>query len=128
LLKDAMVQEKIIERVHQAEYATPSVVREPEPEWRVGSFRAIDEDEGFQRVVDESAPTAGSRDEAIQSSAGEPSDAQQAEDASGTPFRHIGEVLPGWLRERLDAVGMNETSQGAGAEGEATANDGEADE
>ena len=113
LLKDAIVQEKIIERVHEAEYATPPVVRPPEPEWRVGSFRAIDEDEGFQRVVDESAPQASnpknveatSVSQATESEAGE-----AAEQGAGTPFRHISEALPGWLRERMDAVGFNQSS------------------
>ncbi|HEY9232647.1 MAG TPA: Rne/Rng family ribonuclease, partial [Blastocatellia bacterium] len=131
LLKDAIVQEKIIERVHEAEYATPPVVRQPEPEWRVGSFRAIDEDEGFQRVVDESAPQASnpknveatSVSQATESEAGE-----AAEQGAGTPFRHISEALPGWLRERMDAVGFNQSSASAGGEGEEAGEAGAADE
>jgi ribonuclease G len=114
LLKDAIVQEKIIEQVHKAEYATPPVVREPEPEWRVGSFRAaVVEDEGFQRVVDESAPPAKSDDSYEQASVSGTTETEEAEEAAGTPFRHIGEALPGWLRERLDAVGMNDASHEA---------------
>ncbi|HJQ26086.1 MAG TPA: Rne/Rng family ribonuclease [Blastocatellia bacterium] len=112
LLKDAIVQEKIIEKVHEAEYATPAVVREPEPEWRVGSFRAIEEDEGFQRVVDESAPHATTAE-----------NVEAAEENIATPFRHIGEVLPGWLRERMDAVGFNQSSAEDGEAGEAGAAD-----
>jgi Rne/Rng family ribonuclease len=109
LLKDAMVQEKIIERVHQAEYATPPVVREPEPEWRVGSFRGTsDEDEGFQRVVDESAPSAKSNENSEPRSVSKTTEGEGGDEAAVTPFRHIGEALPGWLRERLDAVGLNE--------------------
>src|SRR5207247_6761544 len=59
LLKDAMVQEKIIEQVHTAEFQTTSPQPEPEREWRVGSLRSLaDSDSSFQRVVDESADAA----------------------------------------------------------------------
>jgi len=122
LLKDAMVQEKIIERVHKSEYATPPVVRQPEPEWRVGSFRAaVVEDAGFQRVVDESASPAKSGEPGEYASVNEATKNEEAEDAAVTPFRHIGEALPGWLRDRLDAVGMNDAAEPAGSDsGEAT--------
>jgi ribonuclease G len=125
LLKDAIVQEKIIEQVHQAEYATPPVVREPEPEWRVGSFRTAGDDPGFQRVVDETAPHAVAEDRREEASANDATNSTEAEDAAATPFRHIGEALPGWLRERLDAVGMNdapasENTQGGAADDEAS--------
>ncbi|MEN3335965.1 MAG: hypothetical protein V7641_5330, partial [Blastocatellia bacterium] len=127
LLKDAIVQEKIIEQVHQAEYATPSVVREPEPEWRVGSFRAaVVEDEGFQRIVDESAPPAKSDNRDKQISVSETTKTEEAEDATVAPFRHIGEALPGWLRERLDAVGMNDASPDAGDAGSQSSEAGDA--
>ena len=131
LLKDAMVQEKIIGRVHEAEYATPAVVREPEPEWRVGSFRAIDQDEGFQRVVDESAPAASRSENKEAASVNQATDSGSGEatdEGAATPFRHIGEVLPGWLRERMDAVGYNQESAGDGAEGEAAGETGAGDE
>jgi ribonuclease G len=51
LLKDAIVQEKIIERVHKSEYrSTP----EPQPETRVGTLRSqLNKDSRFQRVHDE---------------------------------------------------------------------------
>jgi ribonuclease G len=122
LLKDAMVQEKIIEQVHKSEYATPPVVRQPEPEWRVGSFRAaIVEDEGFQRVVDESAPLAKSTDQDESSFVNDATKTEAADDAAVTPFRHIGEALPGWLRDRLDAVSLNDASEEAASDnGEAT--------
>ncbi|HWP44484.1 MAG TPA: Rne/Rng family ribonuclease, partial [Blastocatellia bacterium] len=56
LLKDAIVQEKIIEQVHDAEYRTETAKPEPEPEWRVGSFRSqLDRETGFHRVSDEAA-------------------------------------------------------------------------
>jgi ribonuclease G len=126
LLKDAIVQEKIIERVHKAEYATPPVVRQPEPEWRVGSFRAIDEDEGFQRVVDESAPQASNPKNIEATSVSQATEGEAAEEGAGTPFRHISEALPGWLRERMDAVGFNQSS--AVAEGEEAGEAGAADE
>ena len=53
LLKDAMVQEKIIEQVHQAEYRTASLEAPPEPEWRIGTYRGGAADSSFQRVEDE---------------------------------------------------------------------------
>src|SRR5262249_54020246 len=53
LLKDAMVQEKIIEEIHQAEYETTIPTTTPDPEWKVGSFKSPVEISGFQRVVDE---------------------------------------------------------------------------
>jgi Rne/Rng family ribonuclease len=123
LLKDAIVQEKIIEQVHKAEYATPPVVREPEPEWRVGSFRTVGDDEGFQRVVDESAPQSVADDRRGETTTSEGATNEEANDATATPFRHIGEALPGWLRERLDAVGMNDASSDTIAEGSAASDE-----
>src|SRR5206468_3549128 len=55
LLKDAMLQERIIEQVHNAEYRTTPTASEPEPEWRVGSLRSqVSGGSDFHRVVDES--------------------------------------------------------------------------
>ncbi|HUK92010.1 MAG TPA: hypothetical protein VLZ81_16540, partial [Blastocatellia bacterium] len=63
MLKDAMVQEKIIERVHNAEYQI--VQPQPPPEIRVGTLRSkLTGDSRFQRVKDE--------EEAVLSSASEP--------------------------------------------------------
>ncbi|HSE97148.1 MAG TPA: ribonuclease E/G, partial [Blastocatellia bacterium] len=73
LLKDAIVQEKIIEQVHDAEYRTGNVSYEPEPEWRVGSFRSqFGEGAGFQRIVDETAEAVSHRDELSTPHAAEP--------------------------------------------------------
>jgi ribonuclease G len=70
LLKDAIVQEKIIEQVHDAEYKTGITVSEPEPEWRVGSFRSqFGAETGFQRIIDEVAELASKRSEQDMSTA-----------------------------------------------------------
>ncbi|HEY6331079.1 MAG TPA: Rne/Rng family ribonuclease, partial [Blastocatellia bacterium] len=55
LLKDAIVQEKIIERVHKAEYqAGPEIPSVPPPDIRVGTLRSqLSGDSRFQRVRDE---------------------------------------------------------------------------
>jgi ribonuclease G len=83
LLKDAIVQEKIIEQVHNAEYQTGPVVSEPEPEWRVGSFKStLPEETSLQRVSDEFADH-NSRIAA-----------QEQEQEDDAPFRHIAEVVP----------------------------------
>jgi ribonuclease G len=64
MLKDAMVQEKIIDRVHDAEYqqevGRPIIEdRSPELEPRVGSLRSqLAGDSGFLRVVDEETSEA----------------------------------------------------------------------
>jgi ribonuclease G len=54
LLKDAIVQEKIIEQVHHREYQPIVVQREAEPQTRVGALRSqLGADPRFQRVQDE---------------------------------------------------------------------------
>ena len=89
LLKDAILQEKIIDRIHEAEYKTEGPRPEPEPEWRVGSFRSSIESAGFQRVVDESGEEA-----ATPVSSGESQPALEAQDeSSGSPFRHVSDVV-----------------------------------
>jgi ribonuclease G len=92
LLKDAIVQEKIIEQVHNAEYRTGPSVSEPEPEWRVGSFKsALPEETALQRVSDEVAEHNSKS--AVQ---------KQEEDA---PFRHISEFVPESAEEQPYASG-----------------------
>src|SRR6185295_5245861 len=55
MLKDAMLQEKITERIHAEEYRTSLVEVEPTPEVHVGSFRRdFSEGADFERVSDES--------------------------------------------------------------------------
>ncbi len=94
-LKDAMVQEKIFEQIHTAEYQTIAVQEEPEPEWRVGSFRSqLKEQSEFERVIDESAP-----EEEMVSHLGTPvvthfAEALADEEESVTPFRHIADLIP----------------------------------
>lgn len=91
-LKDAMVQEKIIEQVHSAEYrvSATQVEREPEPEWRIGSFRSqLSEQSSFERVIDESAATAR---EATETAGSEPG-SDESDESSASPFRHISEIM-----------------------------------
>ncbi|MEK6325377.1 MAG: Rne/Rng family ribonuclease [Acidobacteriota bacterium] len=98
LLKDAMVQEKIIEQVHTAEFQTSSFQPEPEPEWRVGSLRSLAESGSeFQRVVDENAEAAA-RENLFRSGAGteqEGSITGQVDETKISPFRHISDVVRG---------------------------------
>jgi ribonuclease G len=111
MLKDAIIQEKIVEKVHEAEYRTPSSPppeREPEPEWRVGSFRSqLDEDAGFQRVIDEANESAARASEPIVEAAPEylepPPAANEAEDRPVSAFRHIADLLPRGLFRRSQA-------------------------
>lgn len=108
LLKDAMVQEKIFERIHTAEYQTIPGRAEPEPEWRVGSFRSqLKEQTGFERVVDESAP-----EEESVTSLGTPvvthfAEAIADEEEPVTPFRHIADLIP------LDLIARAEEAESA---------------
>ncbi len=98
-LKDAIVQEKIIEQVHKEEYAT--TVSEPEPEWRVGSFRSqADGSADFQRVVDETAESAGA--------------VSEFDEASVTPFRHISDALPSSIFDRIQSEGASEIGEVSG--------------
>lgn len=109
LLKDAIVQEKIFEQVHNAEYQTGAVKTEPEPEWRVGSLRSVgDTDSGFHRVVDENSegPDPSVSFEAAQPSAEvvEPGDETKV-----SPFRHISDVVRG-LYGRIQSGPSGETA------------------
>jgi ribonuclease G len=99
LLKDAILQEKFIERIHEAEYqtgvlpATREPEPEPEPEWRVGSLLSqVETDSEFQRVVDESERVAQ-----------ENASAERHEDNSAEAFRHISDAVPGSMFERIQA-------------------------
>jgi len=123
LLKDAIVQEKIIEQVHTAEYQTAPMSLEPEPEWRVGSFRSDAGEPTFQRVIDETndrltesqSPSAG----LVSGDRGEESEGSAISDR-GRPFRHIGEVLSGEaygsLRSEMGRAEGLESESGQGGE------------
>ena len=98
LLKDAIVQEKIFEQVHTAEYQTGVIQPEPEPEWRVGSFRSIAEnDSGFQRVIDEHAEAAAQGESAsVEASTQDGTElVEQTDESRVSPFRHISDVVRG---------------------------------
>jgi ribonuclease G len=114
LLKDAMVQEKIIEQVHTAEFQTGSFQPEPEPEWRVGSLRSLAESgSGFQRVVDENAEAAA-REEASRfnnETAPEDTITGQPEETKASHFRHISDVVRG-LYGRIQSGASGEASEG----------------
>ena len=122
LLKDAMVQEKIIEQVHTAEFQTGSFQLEPEPEWRVGSLRSsADSGSGFQRVVDEIAEAAA-REEASRSNVAterEDTLSGQLEETKASPFRHISDVVRGFYgRIQSGASGdASEASERTGSRG-----------
>ncbi|MFY9574585.1 MAG: Rne/Rng family ribonuclease, partial [Blastocatellia bacterium] len=96
LLKDAIVQEKIIEQVHTAEFDTGGFQPEPEPEWRVGSLRSLAEvDSAFQRVVDESAEAAAREQTPRQNVEVGQLGGEQLEESKLSPFRHISDVARG---------------------------------
>jgi ribonuclease G len=97
-LKDAIVQEKIIEQVHNAEFQTGLFQPEPEPEWRVGSLRSLSEVESsFQRVVDESAEAAPRQLESFSDVETGPEETtiDQAGEPKTSPFRHLSDVVRG---------------------------------
>src|SRR6266404_5407341 len=87
--------------------------REPEPEWRVGSFRsAAESGSGFQRVVDEIAEAAA-REEASRSNfqtEQEDTMSGQLEETKASPFRHISDVVRG-LYGRIQSGASGETSE-----------------
>ena len=115
MLKDAIVQEKIIDQVHSAEYRTAATKPEPEPEpeWRVGSFRSKETAQsGFQRVVDENADHA-SVEAASETGAGETAAFDQY-DESITPFRHISDFVPDTLLDRAESADAGEIGEVAG--------------
>ena len=97
-LKDAIVQEKIIEQVHNAEFQTGLFQPEPEPEWRVGSLRSLSEGESsFQRVVDESAEAASRQLDSFSGVETGPQETpvDQAVEPKTSPFRHLSDVVRG---------------------------------
>ena len=103
LLKDAIVQEKIIDRVHTTEYATEPP--EPEPEWRVGSYRTtIEGGSDFQRVVDVEAEASSTEDEGSETLS-----ADESQEPPVSPFLHISDVIPGSLYKQV----MSELSNDA---------------
>ncbi len=113
LLKDAIVQERIFEQIHTAEFETSSFQPEPESEWRVGTLRSLDESgSSFQRVVDESAEAAA-REEAS-SAAGEQAQetavGEQFDESKASPFRHISDVVRG-LYGRIQSGASGESSE-----------------
>jgi Rne/Rng family ribonuclease len=118
LLKDAILQEKFTEQVHNAEYNTPPFQPEPEPEWRVGSFRSQVEGSDFQRVVDETAEQLPAVQDAVPpfNLAPETEEASMTSyDNSGVPpFRHISDTLPEGLRNRIESGGGGEINEVSG--------------
>jgi Rne/Rng family ribonuclease len=119
LLKDAILQEKITEQVHNAEYSTAPFQPAPEPEWRVGSFRSqVEGGSDFQRVVDETAEHSQARDGADSSydtgRRAEESSAAGYDDSSVPPFRHISDALPAALRGGMESGGAGEISEVSG--------------
>jgi ribonuclease G len=111
LLKDALVQEKIFEEIHSAEFETPTFQPEPEPEWRVGSLRSLDESgSSFQRVVDESAEAAA-REQAsntINELGQESAQGEHFDESKASPFRHISDVVRG-LYGRMQSGASSES-------------------
>jgi len=94
LLKDAIVQEKIIEQVHNAEFQTGVFQAEPEPEWRVGSLRSVSDGESsFQRVVDENAEASSQKPESLSNM--ETATHETPSEPKSSPFRHLSDVVRG---------------------------------
>jgi len=117
LLKDALVQEKIFEEIHTAEFETPTFEPEPEPEWRVGSLRSLDDSgSSFQRVVDESAEAAAREQAASATSepAQESEQGEQFDESKASPFRHISDVVRG-LYGRIQSGSSGDAVEPAGA-------------
>jgi ribonuclease G len=111
-LKDAIVQEKIIEEIHNAEYTTESSHAEPEPEWRVGSFRSQLDTSDFQRVVDESADEE--RSESREDETPAPAESDLTEYTSASPLRHVSGVVSAFYN-RFRARPINDDSEGGGS-------------
>ncbi|HSB07864.1 MAG TPA: Rne/Rng family ribonuclease [Blastocatellia bacterium] len=98
LLKDAIVQEKIFEQVHTAEYQTGVQPEpEPEPEWRVGSLRSkVETDSGFLRIIDENAEAAAQSESAAGAALAQDAPVvDQIDETRISPFRHISDVVRG---------------------------------
>jgi ribonuclease G len=104
-LKDAMVQEKIVEQIHTAEYETFVTPQEPETEWRVGSFRSqLKQESDFERVIDESTV-----EEEPVTSLGTPvvthfieEHPHESDKEEVAPLRHISDVIPAALIEMAE--------------------------
>ena len=115
LLKDALVQEKIFEEIHTAEFETPAFQPETEPEWRVGSLRSLDDSgSSFQRVVDENAEAAAREQasNAINEQAQESAQGEQFDESKASPFRHISDVVRG-LYGRIQSGASDESIEPA---------------
>jgi ribonuclease G len=102
-LKDAIVQERIIEEIHEAEYKTSPVRAEPEPEWRVGSFRSPLDASGFQRIVDESGDDRPLNAASLET---EP----DPEESSASPFRHVSDYMSSFYN-RLRSRSSSENAE-----------------
>ncbi|HXG92708.1 MAG TPA: Rne/Rng family ribonuclease [Blastocatellia bacterium] len=119
LLKDAILQERFIEEVHDAEYQTASPP-EPEPEWRVGSFRGGSaEGEEFQRVVDESNELQSLDVEEYTGDLRRGAPFRE-EESEVEPFRHASDFVPRELYDRIQTETVGEISEvgGVAASGE----------
>ncbi len=111
MLKDAIVQEKIIDQIHTSEYRTTAFEPEPEPEWRVGSLRSkMPATSDYMRIVDETGENKESRNQ------------QGAKEEEVSPMRHISSALPEGL---LDQALANSSGEAAPA-GDETASESEA--
>jgi ribonuclease G len=100
LLKDAIVEEKIFDEVHEAECSTAPAEPEPEQEWRVGSFRShLTGESGLERVLDEES-TPEEDAEAVREKA----------EAEAAPMRHIGDVIRDALCEYIEASDRTHSS------------------
>jgi ribonuclease G len=107
LLKDAIVQERIIEEIHNAEYTTEAPPTKPEPEWRVGSYRSTPDTSGFQRIVDEAVES--SREKPVAPEPDAQTEGSSGEDNQGSAFRHVSGVVSAFYN-RFRARSSDETS------------------
>ncbi|HKA17708.1 MAG TPA: Rne/Rng family ribonuclease [Blastocatellia bacterium] len=112
LLKDAIVQEKIIEQVHNAEFQTGLFQPEPEPEWRVGSLRSIsDVESSFQRVVDENAEASSQKIESVSNLETAPLEIpSEPSEPKSSPFRHLSDVVRGLYGRIQSNASADETA------------------
>lgn len=128
LLKDAIVQEKISERAHSAEYKIPTskVEAEPEPEWRVGSFRSqSSEPSAFERVIDETT-SAAAEEAATKLDFSSVSKSDQIDEQTVSPFRHISDAIPAEITEQAFADSYQAEESGQLFDGDATEGEREA--
>src|SRR5581483_8862292 len=98
LLKDAMVQERISERIRAEEYTTTILEVEPTPEAAVGSLReSLRAASDFERISDDSEEPAGraeTRDEASPSDEGRESRRVQAAGLASDAATEVVEEQP----------------------------------